>query len=290
MNFKTFSSHPRIKPLQELLCLVYNLQNKIQESKPTVSKFALPKFGLDGDLGNETLNALANVLSDPGIKKLDTINHNTQQKLLDLFSVFVDSPKELIDNRKIANDERRQHLRSPRQTFDIVWHQTDCEMGEKPSRYVDSTAHFFVTSQGKIIQLHDIEWLTHHAHALNENTIGLEIEGMFLGVEGDLKTWPKYHSVAGRKPQGLTKEQIEACFVLVQYLKDYIEKRGGSLGVFYAHRQGSNTRDRDPGSLIWKEIVLPIAERFKIEVPFAKVFGKGKPIPSEWDGRSTFDY
>jgi len=256
----------------------------LQETILAVNKDALPRFGADSDLGRESFGAMASLLGVPAIAKSSVIDHDDQQRLLDLVPVTVAPPKGWIDNRKIANALQRKHLRSPSGAYDIVWHQADVELGEKPSRYSDSSAHFFVTSGGLIIQLHDIEWLTHHAHALNETTIGIEIEGMFAGTEGDLSdsSWPRYHKILGRKPQTLTTAQIQAAKDLARYLQAFIMSRGGSLRNYYAHRQGSNTRDRDPGQLIWREIVLPSALETGCSVPSEATFGKGKSIPENW--------
>lgn len=276
MILKKFDNSKRVKALQETIL--------------ALNPLALPEFGADSDLGGESLAALSALLKDLTILKTGIVDHSAQQRLLDLVPVTVAPPCGWVDNRQIANVLQRKHLRSPTGEYDIVWHQTDVEMGERPTRYTDSSAHFFVTSGGLIVQLHDLEWVTHHAHALNETTIGIEMEGMFLGIKGDLSTWPKYHKALGRQPQHLTDSQILAAFALVRWLKSYLESRGGKLGKFYAHRQGSNTRDRDPGSEIWKEIVLPLAIELGVEVPHSEVFGKGKKIPKEWDDRSVEKY
>jgi len=270
MMLKSGDSGKRVKALQEtVLCVDAN---------------ALPKYGADGDLGGETLRAVARLLPGPGVDKTGVIDHNTQQSLLNLVSGGVSTIAGWVDNRPIANAAQRKHLRAPNAEYDIVWHQADVEMGEKPTRYKDSSAHFFVTSGGLIIQLHDIEWLTHHAHALNEDTIGIEIEGMFAGVEGDLSnaSWPQYHKVLGRKPQSLTPQQIKAARDLALWIEAHVAARGGRLRDYYAHRQGSDMRDRDPGQLIWRNIVLPSAADTGCGLPMDRVFGRGRTIPMVW--------
>lgn len=272
MLLKVGDKGPQVKALQQCILQVY--------------KDALPRYGADGDFGQELLKALADVLKKPEIIKREWVDNDDQQALLSLRPSTVAHPGKWADIRANANPIHRQSLRGLGD-FDIVWHQSDCEMGERLVRFKSSPAHFFVTSAGQIIQLHDIEWLTYHAHALNARSIGIEVEGAFLGVEGDMKTWAKYHKI---KPQSLTPEQIEACLALARYLKDLLASRGSRLRAYYAHRQGSNTRDRDPGSAIWQQIVLPSAKETGVEVPFERVFGKGKPIPKQWDSRSSFDY
>jgi hypothetical protein len=269
---KAGDTGPQIKALQQTILQVNNR--------------ALPRFGADSDFGQETLDALARLLNNPEILKRGWVDNEDQQTLLTLRPSTVAHPGKWADVRSNANPLQRKALRGLGD-FDIVWHQSDCEMGERLSRYRNSSAHFFVTSGGQIVQLHDVEWLTYHAHALNARSIGIEIEGAFLGIEGNTKTWAKYHAI---KPQALTGEQIEAAMALARYLKDLLSSRGSRLRAYYAHRQGSNTRDRDPGSLIWQSIVLPSALETGCEVPFERVFGKGKPIPKQWDPRSTFDY
>lgn len=258
----------------------------IQELLLSIDPLCLPKFGVDGDYGGECIGAVDRLLGAGG----SLLDHDDQQHLLDLRPQGVLLPSKYVDNRKTANVLQRKNLRSVKDVNEIVWHQTDVPMGERASRYVDSSAHFFVTAGGQIIQLHDIEWLTYHAHALNTCSIGIEIEGAFLGIEGDPKTWASYHTKVGRKPSILTQAAIDAACRLARYIRDLLLIRGGELKRYYTHRQGSDMRDRDPGSAIYQLIVLVSALELSIDVPFLEVRGKGKPVPKEWDSRSDKRY
>ena len=271
---------------------VKDIQNVIL----SIDANALPRFGADGDLGTETLSAAADILEDFGYAHEDDDKDELSDAELDKLRFVAGikknpNPKSAnwIDARGLANATKRKKRRSWGEIDSIVIHQTDCVLGSKPQRWSSVPIHFGVTRAGEIIQLHDLEWLLYHAHSLNGSSIGIEIDGQFPGVEGDLKTFNTY-GVASRKPLQMTEPQITAVKALLGWIVAELARHGGKIKNCWAHRQGTNTRRGDPGSRTYKEIVLWAEKSLGLNIDFNFVKGKGQPIPTEWNPASPHKY
>jgi hypothetical protein len=127
-----------------------------------------------------------------------------------------------------------------------------------------------------------------HANASNGFTLGMEIDGRFEGVAGRIKTlwgWKK-----GKKPDKLSNKQILAAREGVRWMVETGRAMGCPITRIYAHRQFSNMRRSDPGSLIWQEVGLWAQEELGLESPLTYTLDTGMAIPLEWDPRSNINY
>ena len=70
----------------------------------------------------------------------------------------------------------------------ICLHQTACVLGERPERWDTVGAHIGITRSGKVIWLHDFNRIVAHGNGWNAGTVGIEIDGLYAGVEGDAST------------------------------------------------------------------------------------------------------
>jgi len=279
MSLKEGDKGPKVLALQQKILLL--------------NPHGLPRFGVDGDLGDETLHALAVLLDDEAIEESDTIT-DAQLAQLDALCAKdrVSTGKVVyLDYRKEASAKERRGTRSPLD-LDIVWHQTDCEMGERPARYVGVPVHFVVTSGGQVIQLHSVTDILYAAHALNRRGISIEIEGHFEGIEGDSSNWsyPAYHKDAGRTPQHLSPLHIDAAKECARIIKRQVESLGGKIKRQCTHRQGvKGVRRRDPGGEVCRLIILPLEAEI---APFdwAYTAGNGEQVPTQWHPQSTAKY
>jgi hypothetical protein len=266
------------------------LQQKVLQLNP----LGLPRWGADGWLGDETLHSLSVLLDDDTIADDEVVT----QAQLDALDALVASsrPKtgqvEYIDRRAQASKIERRGKRSVKE-IDICWHQTDCEMGEKPERYDGVPVHFIVTSGGRVIQLHDVDDILHAAHFLNGSTISIEIEGHFEGIEGDISddSYPDYHKDAGRSPQDIPDIQVAAAKLCVLKIVEQVVAKGGRVRRQVTHRQGiKRKRRRDPGGKAARRIIRPIAESEGIPFDWAHTKGNGEQAPKEWHPSSTAEY
>ena len=130
------------------------------------------------------------------------------------------------------------------------------------------------------------DWIW-HAQGLSRNTIGIEIEGNYCGIEGDLQTLWK----GGGGPHHLNPQMIQAIGKAFEWLTNQFEQNDKLWKGVYAHRQSKNTRIADPGEEIWKTVALPWMTVLGAYDggPECK-FGTGRPIPTEWDSNRTAKY
>lgn len=164
----------------------------------------------------------------------------------------------------------------------ICFHQTAVILGEKPRRYESLGAHVAVTRGGKIILVHDFEKVVYHGNGWNNGCVGIEIDGRYEGIEGDRSTL--WEQRLWKRSTTLTEETISAAMELTRWICGIVETRGGKVRVLVAHRQSSMTRRNDPGSAIWRRIVLPLHEELGLGDGGPGFAIGGRPLPDEWTG------
>lgn len=172
-------------------------------------------------------------------------------------------------------------------TTGITLHQTACVLGERPERWDTVGAHFGVTRRGAVMQLHDIDRIVAHGNGWNAQCVGIEIDGLYAGIEGDISTvWDDPSTPAREQGMTLTPEAIEATRALIRWIVEGVARHGGQVRALVAHRQSSATRRNDPGSAIWQAVALPMHAELGLSdggVGFA--IGDGRPVPEAWDPR-----
>jgi N-acetyl-anhydromuramyl-L-alanine amidase AmpD len=196
-------------------------------------------------------------------------------------------PLDWIDRRKFAAQSHHGHKvrrRPLSRVTGICLHQTACHMGERPERYDGMGAHMAITRMGKVIWLHDWTHRVIHGNGWNDGTIGIEIDGLYAGVEGDDSTvWNDPSTPHREHGMALT---IHTVAVAQRTIRQICAEVPG-IKALVAHRQSSRDRRNDPGSEIWSRIALPVSaelglsdggEGFKI--------GDGRAIPEAWDSRA----
>jgi len=166
----------------------------------------------------------------------------------------------------------------------VCLHQTACQLGERVERYDTVGAHFAVTRAGKVIWLHDLDRKVMHGNGWNNSTVGIEIDGLYAGVEGDPSTvWDDPSTPSREKGMALTPETVKATLGLVRWIKQQL---GPQMHAIVAHRQSSDTRRNDPGSAIWQSIAVRLhTELGCSDGGIGFKLGDGYPIPAAWDSR-----
>jgi len=166
----------------------------------------------------------------------------------------------------------------------VCLHQTACMLGERPERYDSVGAHFAVTRAGKVIWMHDFDRKVAHGNGWNNGTVGIEIDGLYAGVEGDPSTvWDDPSTPSRETGMALTPETVAATRALLRWIKQQL---GPQMNAIVAHRQSSGSRRNDPGSAIWQSVALPLHVELDCSdggVGFK--LGDGLPIPEAWDPR-----
>lgn len=185
--------------------------------------------------------------------------------------------------------------RSWMSTKGITLHQTACDMGERAERYDTMGAHWGVLRSGRIIRLCDHNRIVHHAQGWNAQCVGIEVNGLYAGMEDDPETaldesmrttWDDPTTPTREKPQAVTEQSMRSLRMLCRFIAWDIEEHGGRLKVLSAHRQSSMDRPNDPGEAIWKAAAIPVSAELGLTAGGYGFEIGGKAIPECWDPRA----
>ncbi|MFT4238633.1 MAG: N-acetylmuramoyl-L-alanine amidase [Klebsiella sp.] len=259
--------------------------------------FPLPRFGADGVLGDETLTAYGAFLISQGLRApTDELPKSiTPSGTAALESAFNALSKEtgggdVIDERNNHPHAGRSVSKPYRKWSDvtaIVLHQTAASFGEKAADWHDVHAHLGVTRKGKIIQLYSLTEICNHANGLNSRSVGIEIDGWYAGIEGKPNTlWQPNKKNPTRTPMNLPTVQADAVKKAITLIIGYVAANNGKITHIHPHRQASDERQSDPGSLIWQTLGIWAQETLNLSDGGANFkVGTGLTIPKEWDAR-----
>lgn len=256
---------------------------------------ALPRFGADGVLGDETLDAFGLFLVSQKLRqetdgRPDEISVEGAGVLQQVFdSSKLQQPSSAIVDERLNHPHSGRSVATPYRKWKnvtaIVLHQTASLIGEIPERWHGVPIHFGVTREGKIIQLYGLTEVCNHANGLNGRSVGIEIDGWYCGVEGKPKTlWQPKGANPPRTPMDLPTVQANAAKEVVKHIIDVVGANGGAVTHIHPHRQSSEERRSDPGSLIWKTVGLWAKTQFGLKDGGATfTVGTGLVIPEDWD-------
>jgi hypothetical protein len=260
--------------------------------------YPLPKFGRDGSLGNETWRALEMFAvdtgwplgEDEGLDEVDDV-----EGLVDRLRQFADLERswKLEDVDVHVQDVTGVYtkvikgLRSWKQINAIVLHQTGtARLSSDPRHWVHIPAHLGIPQVGsEVFLLHPLVAYLYHANSFNRRSIGIEVGGNHLGIEGDTHT----HWKPGGGPNTATDGQIAATRKAIQWVCRQAKANGGEITHIFAHRQSNGIKLADPGERIWSECGFWALQELGLSDggPGYKS-GKGKPIPYEWVNEESY--
>lgn len=288
--------------------------------------YELTRHGADGWLGDETLQEVCDFQDDQREKgndlkeqehalKLRGVGRKTYDAIEAEFKKLpilpplakpetepdADAGDETPDNfYKLCPDNgkgvkaKRKRRNDWKGIVGITLHQTACSLGTKATRYKKVSAHVGITRDGKIVQMNGLNWVVYHGNSFNGSRgpgdVGIEIDGHFAGIEGDLKTYWRPRSKPDRQPLSVTPEAVKATLDAIEWIIKEVEKHGGKVKYLHAHRQSSQSRTSDPGSKVWQEIALVAKERFGLSDGGPEFRQGGRPIPKEWDASYKYGY
>jgi hypothetical protein len=166
----------------------------------------------------------------------------------------------------------------------ICLHQTACVLGERPERWDTVGAHVGITRSGKVIWLHDFDHVVAHGNGWNGQTVGIEIDGLYAGIQGDDKTvWDDPSTGVRETGMDLTVQAVAAAQQTIRWICQRVAEHAGKVKVLVAHRQSSKDRRNDPGSEIWQRVALPMHFELGLVDGGPGFEIGGYPIPEAWD-------
>lgn len=244
---------------------------------------------VDGVYGKKTEAAvrqfqLRQALTVDGIagpKTLAELRHVSDNTVVD----DVPATSGIVDITKDHNPPRnaRTRSRSLSTITSIVLHQTGCEMPRKPKGWGRVNAHYGITQEGLAIAINPLDMFIWHAQRLSSFSVGIEIEGNYPGVSGDVTTLWK----GGGGPHVLSDRMVQAAFRILHDIQKQV-----AVHHVYAHRQSSRNRRACPGQSIWGQIGIPMREKLGCsEHDLTQTFGEhARQIPVEWDPSGAVRY
>jgi hypothetical protein len=197
------------------------------------------------------------------------------------------APTVMVDLRRTASQQHVYGERPWASITGICLHQTACLLGERSARWNSLGAHFGVMRSGDVVWCHDLDKLVAHGNGWNSGTVGVELDGLYAGIQGDRSTiWDDPSTASREKAHMLTAEMIVEAKMLIRWICSEVAAQGGQIRALVAHRQSSKNRRNDPGSAIWKNIALPLHEELGLsDGGIGFTLGEGQAIPEAWDPR-----
>ena len=165
----------------------------------------------------------------------------------------------------LLNDSPPEKRIGSRVPWAIVLHQMGFSRGNDPYKYRKVTAHYIITPDGTIAQLHPVTAYLYAANGFNEGGISIEFAGNFPAVSQSTDPDHFYKPFdwvdeEGKTRKGfgmdqLTPAQVMAGRWLVEYLHDVVlPDINTDLTVMLAHRQSGQERQNDPGPDVWANV------------------------------------
>ncbi len=180
--------------------------------------------------------------------------------------------RKIEDFTRSAPKSKRIVHRDPRNVKALVMHQMALSRGDNPARYLNTTAHFAILPNGRIMQLHPISALLYASNGFNRTSVAVEFAGNLPDARG--RYWRP--DTFGRNK--LTQAQIAAGRFLIKYL---ISKIG--LKRIHAHRQAAGSRLNCPGPDIWYYVGQWAVDNLGLSDGGQQYkIGTGATIPQAW--------
>ena len=269
--------------------------NKVKELQRALIRIGYPldRWGADGQVGGETLGAIAEFCDDKGLEETDLDSGIVRGWIVD--AIMAEAVALTTSVHPLIEDVRHDEYTKWRRRNKIKNIDTIClhQMAVKDSddkgwhRWRRLAIHWVVTcgDWSKAYQLHDFDLRVPHGHGWNGRSVGFEFEGYFSGVGVEEKFFWKPKSRPNRKPMVPTERQLEAGRVAVKHTVEQIAQMGGEIKFIGAHRQSYGMKRSDPGSLIWQGVALPMIKELGLKEAPTLSHRKypGKPIPEAWN-------
>lgn len=255
--------------------------------------YPLPRWGADGILGSETLAALALFQRDhKGAAvddRADVVSDNELAAVRALAAAVEPlPPANYYDSRRLSSRVHVYGKRSWKDITGVCLHQTACNLGEGVRRWDTVGAHGGVTRGGKIIQLHEFTDLVVHGNGWNTRCVGIEMDGHYEGIEGNIRTFWRDPETPNAVPQTPTDELVASAKDFVRWICAIVKHHGGEVKYLVAHRQASKDRQNDPGSGLWQRVAIPLLTELKLsDGGLGFKIGTGYAIPEVWDSTKS---
>lgn len=159
------------------------------------------------------------------------------------------------------------------------------------ARHIHAHAMAFRDPSVGAVIMNPLLWFVQHGNGQNKETIGLEHEGNYHGVEGNPRTlW------SGRPETSKSDALIETARELLTRIVEDARALGCPIEFVFAHCQSHGGKPGDPGEWLWKEVAVEHGQKkLGLRADPDRVWDyvrqgraipqlRGKPIPTAWRG------
>ena len=182
----------------------------------------------------------------------------------------------------------RKELRNPKGVRAITVHQTAIIFGLSKSqvraadgdrkvalrkRFESTPYHCLTLYCGDILENNPPDRYTYHAGVLNRDSAGFAIEAFHPRFASDYNE-SKHSRWSEREAEDARRGLIHAVLSF--------RGLGCPISEVWTHSQGSSSRVADPGELIVRDVIAPVARELSLKVVPAFSRGSGHPWPAEW--------
>ena len=268
------------------------------------SGYPLPKYGADGQLGDETWNAMRAYARDYKLAWFPTVPQGVVEaltppsvKVVDLTGTQTDPPS---DPSKYKISGGSVVIRDPKSITGIMLHQTDVWYGVSDAqvqaaggdrhlalhkRSLNVACHL-IAFDGRGVPLdcghavwpNLLPWYVYQANTANAVSLGVECEGKYPGLVSQGGTLP-------------STRLVQAARDAVRFAVEEGRREGMPIEYIWAHRQSNGSRRADPGESLWRSVVLEYAVPvLGLRTETARTWGDGLPIPVQWDPNGVGNY
>lgn len=202
--------------------------------------------------------------------------------------------------RKVLKRGNAVVRRDPSTIDTLVVHQTAIEFGVSERqvrlaggdaelalarRALDAACHVMAFRAGFFVASHPLRDFVNAANRLNPESLNLEIDGRYAGLEDDPATAAREDLLTTWRgePTELTEETVAAARAAIRWLVEEAAREGIAIRKITGHRISNDARRADPGEGPWKRVVLPAAEELGLEVIRRSPWNQGEHIPTDWD-------
>ena len=276
--------------------------------------YVLPRWGADGDLGSETWQTLYNYATANNLAwdedEFEAEYGSVPQEVIDhlLYDEQVPATEAETDKKdkqffdvtgEHALLKGRKQPRDPQTVHTIVLHQTAITFGTtkrqrdkygskeaaRRARFYNVACHVAALTTGGVLYVNRLPAYVWHANVANSFSVGIEVEGLYAGVEGRTSTIWK-----GGQPTARTDLTIDAARRAVRFTLEEGLRLGMPLRWIMPHRCYSKGRMADPGEMLWKEVAQWAMANLGLRTRYEVALNGGKQIPIEWDDHALCDY
>lgn len=284
----------------------------------------MPRFGPDGWAGAETFETVEEFAHCSGVEFDDTGDEIGDEIIAAILTAAAHTrsgiegwPGPWLHDHRNDNRDKQRGKRAWDSITGITLHQTatcflkswtpdERAIRRAIARVQKIKAHFVILRCGHASYNAPLDRIMAHGHAFNRHDVGIEVDGYFAGVHGDLATFWRPKSRPERQPMMSSPAQVESTRQVVRHIVEIVKKNGGEIKYIHAHRQTHRGKPSDPGQLIWQDVALWAQAEFGLTDGGADYYvphhrdkqpgglsskaGPGRPIPREWNSLNTWNY